>query len=83
MELSGPGGVYAPGPVRSIPFSLRLRMSTQLGYRYPKWNTAAKVTSTYPGWLRGEKQSFPSCAGIGVIFASSVPRSVEQPLEQP
>nr|WP_321983216.1 molybdopterin-dependent oxidoreductase [uncultured Lichenicoccus sp.] len=44
-------------------FPLRLRMSTKLGYKNPKWITAIEVTNTYPGgyW---EKQGFPWFAGI-------------------
>ncbi len=30
-------------------FPLRLRMSTKLGYKNPKWITAIEVTNTYPG----------------------------------
>ena len=30
-------------------FPLRLRMSTKLGYKNPKWITALEVTNTYPG----------------------------------
>ena len=44
-------------------YPLRLRMSTKLGYKNPKWVTAIEVTNTYPGgyW---EKQGFPWFAGI-------------------
>ena len=44
-------------------FPLRLRMSTKLGYKNPKWITAIEVTNTYPGgyW---EKQGFNWFAGI-------------------
>ena len=44
-------------------FPLRLRMSTKLGYKNPKWVTAIEVTNTYPGgyW---EKLGFPWFAGI-------------------
>ena len=30
-------------------YPLRLRMSTKLGYKNPKWITAIEVTNTYPG----------------------------------
>ena len=44
-------------------FPLRLRMSTKLGYKNPKWITAIEVTNTYPGgyW---EKLGFPWYGGI-------------------
>jgi DMSO/TMAO reductase YedYZ molybdopterin-dependent catalytic subunit len=44
-------------------YPLRLRMSTKLGYKNPKWITAIEVTNTYPGgyW---EKQGFPWFTGI-------------------
>ncbi|WP_428375238.1 molybdopterin-dependent oxidoreductase [Lichenicoccus sp.] len=44
-------------------FPLRLRMSTKLGYKNPKWITAMEVTNTYRGgyW---EKQGFPWFAGL-------------------
>ena len=44
-------------------FPVRLRMSTKLGYKNPKWVTAIEVTNTYPGgyW---EKLGFPWFAGI-------------------
>ena len=44
-------------------FPLRLRMSTKLGFKNPKWITAIEVTNTYPGgyW---EKQGFNWFAGI-------------------
>ena len=44
-------------------FPLRLRMSTKLGYKNPKWITAIEVSNTYTGgyW---EKQGFPWFAGI-------------------
>ena len=44
-------------------FPLRLRMSTKLGYKNPKWVTAIEVTNTYTGgyW---EQQGFPWFAGI-------------------
>ncbi len=44
-------------------FPLRLRMSTKLGYKQPKWITAIEVTNTYPGgyW---EKMGFNWFAGI-------------------
>ncbi len=44
-------------------FPLRLRMSTKLGYKNPKWITALEVTNTYSGgyW---EKLGFPWFAGI-------------------
>ncbi len=44
-------------------FPLRLRMSTKLGYKNPKWITAIEVTDRYPGgyW---EKLGFNWFAGI-------------------
>ena len=44
-------------------YPLRLRMSTKLGYKNPKWITAMEVTNTYSGgyW---EKLGFPWFAGI-------------------
>ncbi len=44
-------------------FPLRLRMSTKLGYKNPKWITAIEVTDKYPGgyW---EKLGFNWFAGI-------------------
>jgi DMSO/TMAO reductase YedYZ molybdopterin-dependent catalytic subunit len=44
-------------------YPLRLRMSTKLGYKNPKWITAIEVTNTYPGgyW---EKGGFSWFAGI-------------------
>ncbi len=44
-------------------FPLRLRMSTKLGYKNPKWITAIEVTNTYPGgyW---EERGFGWFAGI-------------------
>ena len=43
-------------------YPVRLRMSTKLGYKNPKWITAIEVTNTYPGgyW---EKMGFPWFAG--------------------
>ena len=44
-------------------FPLRLRMSTKLGYKNPKWVTAMEVTDTYSqGYW--EKRGFPWFAGI-------------------
>jgi DMSO/TMAO reductase YedYZ molybdopterin-dependent catalytic subunit len=44
-------------------YPLRLRMSTKLGYKNPKWITAIEVTNTYkPGFW--EKQGFSWFAGI-------------------
>ena len=44
-------------------FPLRLRMSTKLGYKNPKWITAIEVTNTYmPGYW--EKLGFNWFAGI-------------------
>ena len=53
-------GAVLPDP---FGFPLRLRMSTKLGYKNPKWITAIEVTNTYPGgyW---EKQGFGWFAGI-------------------
>lgn len=44
-------------------YPLRLRMSTKLGYKNPKWITAIEVTNTYPGgyW---ENFGFSWFAGI-------------------
>ena len=44
-------------------FPLRLRMSTKLGYKNPKWITALEVTNTYPGgyW---ETRGYSWFAGI-------------------
>jgi DMSO/TMAO reductase YedYZ molybdopterin-dependent catalytic subunit len=44
-------------------YPLRLRMSTKLGYKNPKWITAIEVTNIYPGgyW---EKRGFPWFAGL-------------------
>lgn len=44
-------------------FPLRLRMSTKLGYKNPKWITAIEVTDTYTGgyW---ESLGFPWFAGL-------------------
>ena len=44
-------------------FPLRLRMSTKLGFKNPKWITAMSVTNTYPGgyW---EDQGFNWFSGI-------------------
>ena len=44
-------------------YPLRLRMSTKLGYKNPKWITAIEVTNTYPGgyW---ETRGFPWFAGL-------------------
>ena len=53
------------GETLAAPFGypLRLRMSTKLGYKNPKWITAMEVTNTYPGgyW---EKRGFNWFAGI-------------------
>ncbi len=44
-------------------YPVRLRMSTKLGYKNPKWITSIEVTNTYPGgyW---EKLGFPWYGGI-------------------
>ncbi len=44
-------------------YPLRLRMSSKLGYKNPKWITAIEVTNKYPGgyW---EQRGFPWFAGI-------------------
>ncbi len=55
---------YAREPLADpFGFPLRLRMSTKLGYKNPKWITAIEVTNTYPGgyW---EKQGFNWFAGL-------------------
>ena len=44
-------------------FPLRLRMSTKLGFKNPKWITAIEVTNTYPGGF-WEDQGFNWFAGI-------------------
>ena len=44
-------------------FPVRLRMSTKLGYKNPKWITAIEVTNTYPGGF-WESKGFPWFAGI-------------------
>jgi DMSO/TMAO reductase YedYZ molybdopterin-dependent catalytic subunit len=44
-------------------YPLRLRMSTKLGYKNPKWITAIEVTNTYPGGF-WEAQGFPWFAGL-------------------
>jgi DMSO/TMAO reductase YedYZ molybdopterin-dependent catalytic subunit len=53
------------GEALSDPFGypLRLRMSTKLGYKNPKWITAMEVTNTYPGGFWEEK-GFPWFGGI-------------------
>ena len=46
---------YADEPLADpFGFPLRLRMSTKLGYKNPKWVTAIEVTNTLPGRLLGE-----------------------------
>jgi DMSO/TMAO reductase YedYZ molybdopterin-dependent catalytic subunit len=44
-------------------YPMRLRMSTKLGYKNPKWVTAIEVTNRYPGGFWEEK-GFPWFAGI-------------------
>jgi DMSO/TMAO reductase YedYZ molybdopterin-dependent catalytic subunit len=44
-------------------YPLRLRMSTKLGYKNPKWVTAIEVTNTYSGGYWEEK-GFPWFGGI-------------------
>ena len=44
-------------------YPLRLRTSTKLGFKNPKWITAMEVTNTYPSGYR-EKRGFPWFAGI-------------------
>ena len=55
---------YAGAPLADpFGFPLRLRMSTKLGYKNPKWITAIEVTNTYmPGYW--EKLGFNWFAGI-------------------
>ena len=55
---------YAGEPLADpFGFPLRLRMSTKLGYKNPKWITAIEVTNTYmPGYW--EKLGFNWFAGI-------------------
>ncbi len=43
-------------------YPLRLRMSTKLGYKNPKWITAIEVTNTYPGGF-WEKDGYSWFAG--------------------
>jgi len=55
---------YADGPIADpFGFPLRLRTSTKLGYKNPKWIVAMAVTNTYPGgyW---ENQGFNWFGGI-------------------
>jgi DMSO/TMAO reductase YedYZ molybdopterin-dependent catalytic subunit len=55
---------YARDPITDpFGFPLRLRMSTKLGFKNPKWITAMEVTNTYPGgyW---EDRGFNWFAGI-------------------
>ena len=55
---------YAGAPLADpFGFPLRLRMSTKLGYKNPKWITAIEVTNTYTGgyW---EQRGFPWFGGI-------------------
>jgi len=44
-------------------YPMRLRMSTKLGYKNPKWITAIEVTNAYPGGFWEEK-GFPWFGGI-------------------
>jgi DMSO/TMAO reductase YedYZ molybdopterin-dependent catalytic subunit len=44
-------------------YPVRLRMSTKLGYKNPKWVTAIEVTNIYPGGFWEEK-GFPWFGGI-------------------
>ena len=45
---------YARDPITDpFGFPLRLRMSTKLGFKNPKWITAIEVTNLYPGRLLG------------------------------
>ncbi len=55
---------YADDPLADpFGYPLRLRMSTKLGYKNPKWITSIEVTNTYiPGYW--EKLGFPWFAGI-------------------
>ena len=55
---------YADDPLGDpFGYPLRLRMSTKLGYKNPKWVTSIEVTNTYiPGYW--EKLGFPWFAGI-------------------
>ena len=55
---------YAGEPLADpFGFPLRLRMSTKLGYKNPKWITAIEVTNTYsPGYW--EQRGFPWFAGL-------------------
>jgi len=55
---------YAGAPLADpFGFPLRLRMSTKLGYKNPKWITAIEVTNKYPGG-RWESLGFGWFAGI-------------------
>ena len=55
---------YAGAPIADpFGYPLRLRTSTKLGFKNPKWITSMEVTNTYPGgyW---EKQGFNWFSGI-------------------
>ena len=55
---------YADEPLADpFGFPLRLRMSTKLGYKNPKWVTAIEVTDVYSGGF-WESRGFPWFAGI-------------------
>ena len=45
-------------------YPLRLRMSTKLGYKNPKWITAIEVTNTYPSGGYWEKSGYSWFGGI-------------------
>ena len=55
---------YAGAPITDpFGYPLRLRTSTKLGFKNPKWITSLEVTDAYPGgyW---EKQGFNWFSGI-------------------
>ena len=55
---------YAGAPITDpFGYPLRLRTSTKLGFKNPKWITSMEVTNTYPGgyW---EKQGFNWFSGL-------------------
>ncbi len=55
---------YAGEPLADpFGFPVRLRMSTKLGYKNPKWITAIEVTNRYPGGF-WEKSGFSWFAGL-------------------
>ena len=56
---------YADGTLADpFGYPLRLRMSTKLGYKNPKWITAIEVTNTYPRNGYWEKSGYSWFGGI-------------------